>query len=356
MKQAYREAWEQVSLSPAADRRIMEALAQAQNQTQHQPRPAPVRRRRRGLRLALAALAAALLLSCGAMALGGFNYEEISESLRLLLGIDGGAVPDYIHYDTVTEAENARYADVHHSGTGEVYASAGSSVYSESFLTVELWLSTVTEEQFESYVWRVQIQGAEEEGYIPAQAVRCQSGRWAVIRVTIFRESIQSDSLRLTVYGGTESEEGSRFSIQWVGTASVDVPAADESVYIPLEGLPFENQETGETGQLTGAEIHTGCLILYYYIDGIYDLERQYFQGTQNQGYLAWQNSALEFLSQAGTCLTLADGTELLWLPTGGCMALADDTLMEVMDFADPIDLGEVVSVTIGGETYELAS
>ncbi|MCD8088412.1 MAG: hypothetical protein LUE22_07485 [Oscillospiraceae bacterium] len=348
MKQAYRDAWDQVNLSPAADRRIMEALAQGR------PRPVPVKKRRVALKMTAAFAAAVLLLSCAAMAVGGFSYAEISESLRMLLGIDSGAVPDYIQYDTVTEAANARYADVHHSGAGEVYASAGNSVYSESFLTLELWLSTVTEEQYESYVWRVQLQGAEDAGYIPAEAVSYQSGRWAVVRVTILRESIQSDSLRLTVYGGTESEEGTHFSIERVGTVSVDVPAADESMYLALEGVSFENQETGETGQITGVEVHTGCLILYCHIEGIYDLEQQYFQGTQTQAYLDWQNSALQFLSEAGTYLTLADGTELLWFPTEGCLAIEDDTLMEVMDFADAIDLGDAVSVTIGGETYDL--
>ncbi|MCD8008827.1 MAG: hypothetical protein LUF68_07850 [Clostridiales bacterium] len=347
MNQAYRDAWDQVELSHDADQRIMSAIAQGR------PRPVSMKKRRMALKMTAAIVAAVLALSCAAMAVGGFSYEEISESLRLLLGIDGGAVPEYIQYDTVTEAENARNADVHHSGAGEVYATAGSSVYSESFLTVELWLSTVTEEQYQSYVWRVQLQGAEDAGYIPAEPVCYQSGRWAVVRVTILRESIQSDSLRLTVCGGLETEENT-FTIERIGTVSVDVPATDESVYLALEDISFENRETGETGQLTGVEIHTGCLILYYHIEGIYDMERRYFQDAQAYPkYIDWQNSALRFLSEAGTYLTLTDGTALTWLPTGGCIALPDDTLIEVMYFSDSISPEDVVSVTIGGETYD---
>jgi hypothetical protein len=139
------------------------------------------------------------------------------------------SVPAVRHYDTVTEADNARTSDPYHTGQGEIYVSTVQRLLSQHFLTVDLWVSTVTDDQVsdEQFVWRAQPEGSDD--YLVAQCLTTTDdlstlSGYITLRLILPQEDVADNELHLTVYGGYESDDGTAFDICRAGIVSVTVP------------------------------------------------------------------------------------------------------------------------------------
>jgi hypothetical protein len=349
MNQDYCTAWSQVTLSPEADERIAQALGRSPApKSQHKPP-----------KLLAAALAAVLLLSVTALAAYDFDLGEVSRAFRLLWGMEDTSVPAVRHYDTVTEADNARTSDPYHTGQGEIYVSTVQRLLSQHFLTVDLWVSTVTDDQVsdEQFVWRAQLEGSDD--YLVAQCLTATDDRstlpgYITLRLILPQEDVAGNELRLTVYGGYESADGTAFDIRRAGIVSVTVPPLDESLALTLdEPIPFTNSQTGEAAAITALEVHTTCLVVYAHMDGIYDMMENY--NSDPWAYL-WSQSLNEAL--ANGFVTLESGETVVWLP-GNMLWLPDDTYVCFCQYDVPpdglLDISQAVSITLGGQTFPIS-
>jgi hypothetical protein len=351
MNQDYCNAWSQVTLSPEADERISQALRRS-------PAPTVSKNQRKTAKFLAAALAAVLLLSVTALAAYDFDLGEVSRAFRLLWGMEDTSVPSVRHYDTVTEADNARTSDPYHTGQGEIYVSTGDRLLSQHFLTVDLWVSTVTRDQIldDQFVWRAQLEGSDD--YLVAQCLTVPDdisslSRYITLRLILPQEDIASDELHLTVYGGYESDDGTAFDIRRVGIVSATVPPLDESLAVTLdEPISFTNTQTGESATITALEVHTTCLVVYAHIDGIYDIMEGY---NGDPWAYVWSQSLNDALADA--FVTLENGNTVGWL-SGNMLWLPDDTYVCFCQYDKPpdglLDLSQAVSITLGGQTITI--
>jgi hypothetical protein len=351
MNQNYCDAWNQVTLSPEADERISQALRRS-------PAPTVPKNRHKTPKLLAAALAAVLLLSVTALAAYDFDLGEVSRAFRLLWGIEDTSVPSVRHYDTVTEADNARTSDPYDTGQGEIYVSTGQRLLSQHFLTVDLSVSTVTCDQVldEQFVWRAQLEGSDD--YMVAQCLTTTDdtsslSRYITLRLILPQEDIVDDALHLTIYGGYESDDGTAFDIRRVGIVSVTVPPLDESLAIPLdEPLSFANTQTDETATITALEVHSTCLVVYAHIDGIYDILEGY---NGDPWAYVWPQSLNKALVDG--FVTLENGETVGWF-SGNMLWLPDDTYVCFCQYdVSPdglLDISQAVSITLGGQTIPI--
>lgn len=353
MNEEFYEVWEQIRLSPGADERIYRFL---QDKQELNDEPHLKTKQRRLWKLSIAAVFVLLILTGAVWAVSSLCFSEISEGVRLLNGIEEGQVPEYIQYEDIWKETSACVADPQHTGEGEVYVSVVSSVRSENFLTVDISLWSVTEEQYEDedYVWRVALSGSDEcIVATPVRYTKRYEGGEAVVRVAVMKESITSDMLEMSVFGGYETDLGTGFHILRAGTVNVDVPDTEESTEIYLgEGLTFYNDKTGETGVVAAMEIHADCVIIRCCVEGIYELWEQY---TENDAFRVWNDSLNGFLKDGE--IVLNHGATIP-LGTSTTMCLPDDTWLAVMYFEpifDPIVLETVAYVSIAGSDYEVS-
>jgi hypothetical protein len=351
MNQNYCDAWNQVTLSPEADERITQALRRRSAFSVPKPQ-------HKTPKLLAAALAAVLLLSVTALAAYDFDLGEVSRAFRLLWGIEDTSVPSVRHYDTVTEADNARTSDPYHTGQGEIYVSSGQRLLSQHFLTVDLWVSTVTCDQVldDQFVWRAQLEGSDD--YLVAQCLTVPDdisslSRYITLRLILPQEDIVGNELHLTIYGGYESDDGTAFDIRRVGIVSVTVPPLDESLAITLdEPISFANTQTGETATITALEVHTTCLVVYAHIDGIYNIMENY---NGDPWAYVWSQSLNNALADG--FITLDNGETVVWL-SGNMLWLPDDTYVCFCQYDKPpdglLDISQAVSITLCGQTIAI--
>jgi hypothetical protein len=351
MNQNYCHAWSQVTLSPEADERIAQALRPGSTPTVPKPQ-------RKTPKLLAAALAAVLLLSVTALAAYDFDLGEVSRAFRLLWGIEDTSVPSVRRYDTVTEADNARTSDPYYTGQGEIYVSTVQRFLSQHFLTVDLYVSTVTSDQVsdEQFVWRAKLEGSDD--YLVAQCLTNTDDisslpGYITLRLILPQEDIVGDELHLTIYGGYESDDGTAFDIRRAGIVSVTVPPLDESLAVTLdEPISFTNSQTGESATITALEVHTTCLVVYAHIDGIYDIMESY---NGDPWSYVWSQSLNQALADG--FVTLENGETVVWL-SGNMLWLPDDTYVCFCKYDVPpdglLDISQAVSITLGGQTIAI--
>lgn len=322
--------------------------------------------------LIAAAVAAALLVSV--LAASGYSFAEFPAGVRKWLGLTDEPVPGYVTYDIVNIASNARTTDVDHDGDGEMYASSGEIVRSENFVMVYVSVSTVTREQYENYVWRAQIDG--EDGWAVAE-LRGGDGSayhedkagiqrsWLSLRISFLLDPEVTDTLHVTICGGTESEDGRTFNVERIGIFSVDPGVVSETVTVDFgDGIPFTNSVSGAPGTITGADISAERIIWYYEADGLYDLyritygdRREMLQDGEwpalNKELMGWLNGSDKVIMSATVNYT--DGKYPYPLIGERDGFFEDDTGMIMKDnLLDLIDMDALESITVAGETYPI--
>ncbi len=209
-------------------------------------------RRKRRLRTAAIAAALAALLAVGAAAAKQIGFDELPALLRRCFGIDG-TVETGLRYDRVTEAPDARTADVGGRAAGELSVTRGTALRSESLYVIDLYVSAVTSEQLTDLVWRVRERGGETW----AAEVLEDRGGWAALRAafpaSVFDGGAEAE---LELCCGAESADGSTFEIQRVGIFR-PLPIAYQAAAELSCDLPLT-----ETAALTGIEFSSSHLIL----------------------------------------------------------------------------------------------
>lgn len=348
MFEEYRKDWSGITLSGEADERIRRMLEENIAEK-------PVKIPPKVWKTVLIAAALCVLLIGSVWGVSGFNFSEISQTIRIMNDIESGAVLSYRSYETVTVEESALYTDVHHEGKGELYLN--DTVYhSENLITIYLYIHAVTKGQYESYDWRAQIEGREE--YIVVEPVEDRTGRKeAVMRLAILAEEDVPESFRLTVYGGHETENGSGFCILRQGYTTVDVPAKDEMVELVFEdGIELWDEESGISAAITKAEVHNQQLILYYHVPGMDDMWERADGNWNDPEALKWMNGLLDMSRDIEVVFT--DGTRMPWLPSSVGTHLPGDVYIDGMTWGSSIfskyKLEDVESVIIAGEVYEI--
>lgn len=263
-------------------------------------------RRKRRLRTAVLAAALAALLAVGAAAAKQIGFDELPALLRRCFGI-GGAAETGLRYDRVTEAPDARTADVGGRAAGELYITRGTALRSENLYVIYLYVSTVTGEQLTGLVWRVRERGGET--WTAAEVIEDRGG-WAALRtalpVSIFDGGAEPE---LELCCGAESEDGSAFEIQRVGVFR-PLPIAYQTAAEIGCDLPLT-----ETAALTGIELSSGHLILR--IDAP-SLVAGFGALTANRSpTLLEEANALDAVLYRAV-LRFADGGETRFFPSGG--------------------------------------
>ena len=342
MFERYKEDWQAIALPVEADERICRAL---------EFHAAPEKRANgKAWKIAFAAALLCVFLVGGVCAVSGFNFSEIPESFRLFYGIETGVVPDYVSYETVTVEASSVYSDVRHEGVGEIYLGAD-AIQTENLVVVSGSITTVTEEQYENYVWRAQLEGQEE--YIPLEVLGGMYHGILRFRLTILKAEWEPPrSLRIMVYGGYESEDGKEFHVLRQGYMNVDIPAEVEiKVIVPETPIELQDEETGISGEIIKMEIHNDRLVLYYHVPGLDDMRERVEENSNDPESLKWQNAILHMTQAEGVCSTFASGEELPWLPTGPSVYEAGDVLRVSQYF---LSLSDVESITVGDEVYEI--
>ena len=342
MFKSYREDWQTIALPPEADERICQAL---------EFHATPGGRPNRWVwKIAFAAVLLCVFLVGGVCAVSGFNFSEIPESFRTFYGIEAGVVPDYVFYEKVTIEEYSVYSDVRHEGVGEIYLGAD-AIQTENLVVVSGNITTVTAEQHENYVWRAQLEGQEE--YIPLDVSGEMYHNCLHFRLTILKEEWEPPkSLRITVYGGYESEDGKEFHVFRQGYMNVDIPAEMQiKVVVPETPIALRDEETGIAGAIIKMEVQNDLLVLYYHVPGLDDMRNCVNENRNDPEFLKWQNAIMHMTQAVGFCTIFASGEQLPWLPTGPSVYETGDILRESQSF--PV-LSDVVSISIGGMVYEI--
>lgn len=229
------------------------------------------------LRIAVLAATVCLALSVSVLALSGrFDYAEILPTLRQLLGIEAGEVTDYICYDAVTEADDARWAYSSRSVIGELYVMNGRSVVSENLLTAELFVSCITRNQFETADWRVSVAGTdnwylvEPTAYYPYPGMLIGSTKqeldcgWGTFRLALFPEHLPDGERGYELCCGTESEDGKAYHIERSGVFSLETPAYRPTLSAEFSpGIPVSDRSgVPELGTIEAVEITADYMIL----------------------------------------------------------------------------------------------
>lgn len=343
MFEEYRKDWMDIALPAEADERIRRVLAA-------HGKNLPVSVPQRVWKMVLAAAVLCVLLVGGVLAASGFNFSEIPESIRLFYGIENGIVPNYVFYDSVTVEEGSNYSDVQHEGVGEIYLGAD-AIQTENLVVVNGSITTVTQEQYENFVWRARIEGLE--AYIPLEVLEGMYHRALRFRLTIFKDEWEPPkSLRITVYGGYESEDGKEFHVLRQGYMNVEIPAEMQvKVIVPDTPIQLQDEETGISGEIVKMEIHNDQLVLYYHVPGLDDMRVRVEQNSNDPEALKWKNAIMHMTQSQGFCVTFESGEEVPWLPTGSCAYEPGDMLRESQRFGD---LSDMVSITVGDEVYEV--
>lgn len=342
MLEKYKEDWLDIDLPQEADERIFRVLEDyaARNR----------KSKGRAWKIVFMAAALSVLLLGGVCAVSGFNFSEIPESLRNLYGIEDGPVPDYIFYEKVVVEKSAVYSDAQHEGVGEIYLGAA-AIQTENLVVMSGSISTVTQEQFESYVWRAQVEGRKE--YVPLELMENMQHNAPRFRLTLVKDEWElPKSLRITVYGGYESADGKEFYVFRQGRMNVDIPAETQvKVIVPETPVELRDEETGISGEIIKLEVHNDLLVLHYRVPGLDNMWARVDGNRNDPEALKWTNAIMYMTQDAGFCTTFESGEELYWLPTGPGVYESGDILRESQSF--PV-LSDVMSIVIGDQVYEL--
>lgn len=263
-------------------------------------------RRKRRLRTAVLAAVLAALLAVGAAAAKQIGFDELPALLRRCFGIEGTAETG-LRYDRVTEAPDARTADVGGRAAGELYITRGTALRSENLYVLDLYVSAVTGEQLTDLVWRVRERGGET--WTAAEVIEDRGG-WAALCAALPASIFDGDAEpELELCCGVESEDGSAFEIRRVGVFR-PLPIAYQAAAEISCDLPLT-----ETAALTGIELSSSHLILR--IDAP-SLVAGFGALTANcsPALLEEANALDAVLFRA--VLRFADGGETRFFPSGG--------------------------------------
>jgi hypothetical protein len=170
----------------------------------------------------------------------------------------------------------------------------------------------------------------------------------------------------LTLFGGTESDDGKAFHVERIGVFAVEPGTVSETVTVDFgDGIAFANAETGETGTITGADIFSDRMIWYYRADGLYDLYSIAYGNrrdelsndewpARNKLLMGWENGMQRAIRDAG--LHFADGTYRGNLIGEIGRFFEDDTAVKVVCWGvfSPVDTDALESITVAGVTYPI--
>lgn len=346
----YAQAAAQIHMEENAAVRIYQALERAAAQPCSPARQGGNRGLGAGL---LAAVLAVFLLAGIALAAEGAGI--LPETLRHWFGVAADAAPESVTYETVTEAEDARWADIYREGKGELYASAGRTVPGAEYQVTRVSVTTVTQEQYEQYTWLVRQKDSDVWYRAEPAAEDVSPYGGAVFRVLL--PASQDGTLSMEICGGYESEDGSAFEICRLGIFSLNTVAYVPGVHADIggQGIAFTNEETGETGYVTDIEVYHQLIVIRCHVPGIYetslrcDLEGMY-------ALIAWQGS----LHSESFSFTCADGKRCIAsqsYSSGGEEWLSGDEWLIMYEDrygVDSIYPENFVSVTVLDETYEM--
>lgn len=334
--------------------------------------------RMRKKRIFSLALAAALILGLGtaAYAISVSIHRQRQEELRQELKIDENHVADYVEYP-VAEAPEDAPADG---------ATLLSAMNDGEFQHVWVVLNDVTPEMLARLEFSEQVDWEGEK--LPANG-----HRYAEILATLdgnsfffvsshkFRDGYDPGSRTLTVSSAIpldELEEGQRVSLRFVlmdvidyemdrseaepvcELGSVEIERTGQTirtVWFP-EPIPFENGDYG-AGEFLGAEISASGVNWILRHDGASEMYRSH-EFADEEELRAFQAMELSWLAviediERGAFLTFADGSSVeVWLPLSSINA-GNNIVKDVCRFEGrTIDPGQLVSITIGGQTFEI--
>lgn len=292
-------------------------------------------------------IAAALLLLCAACAVvvRTLSFGQFTPAMRALLFLEAAEeVPASVEYESVTETESARYADVSHEGRGELYMSA-SIRRSEDILLVSLMVSTVTSEQTEELVWRAREVGGDTYYIVEKQGERTDGSCW--FQMAMPTRALENKTLNMELCAGTESADGSCYQIERVGVFHLEVGEWESVLAYDFDPAVELYDESGTEilGWLKHAEWNDGLLLVEIEYNGTAPDEEDMAE------LLAWGNGirpqlcgSLSVVFASGESLPLyyADG---LW--RGNCYMLSLD-LPPRLENEQPAALG------VNGTEYAL--
>lgn len=325
------------------------------------------------------ALAAALILALGtaAYAIGVNIHRQRQEELRRKLEIDENNITDYVEYPIIDEPEEAPAEGV----------TLLSTMNDGEFQRCWVVINGVTPEMIESLK-------ASEQVDWEGRALPANGHRYCTVSATIDGENFFDTMPHLNVLDGydpvsrtlttecdlpvRELAQGQKATLRFIIAEIIDYEMDHSEAEIMCElgsvevertvqtvrtvwftkPVTFENGAYGK-GEILGAEISASGLNWILRHDGVSQMYRshEFADETERLAYLELERSWLTAIEKVerGAVLTLSDGSSRevgLSLsssqPEGG---IVKDNCKFI---SGTINIDEVVSVTVGGQTFEL--
>lgn len=366
------------ALNALDDRYIAEALRYAPEETAGSPERIG---KMNSKRIVTLALAAALILALGATAwaLGMSIHRQRQEELREELRVDENHVEDYVEYPVPEDP-----AEMSESGVTLL-----STMNDGEFQNFWVVINGVTPEMIERmsapiledrdgtplgendhrYCWIWCSYDGESwcdvwpEGGHNTQSLRdaydAETGTLTMRTAIVLDRMPEQAELRFVVldiidYGDAHYSDG---ELVWeLGSVSVERTGQTlRTVWFP-EPVSFENGEYG-TGEFLGMEISASGVNWIIRHDGASEIyhPHEFSSEEERQNYLELEQSwitACEKVERTAV-LHFADGSSMAVNPPLSS-ELVGDMVKDKCIFSHTIDLSQVVSVTIGGETFEI--
>ena len=194
------------------------------------------------------------------------SFDEIPFALRQWLNIEGEYPDVYSSYKEINKLQDAQTADISRSAEGEIYISKGSSIRSEHLFVMEIRISTITQEQFDSFDWRAQVENNEQWLRIEPLSYVYQGATlsgWGTFRLVLSENELKSNSLDIKVYGGIESSNGKHYDILRCGNFSLDIPDYMGNILPEYSlGVLLEDDDGLELGEVKSIEVSDGYVIM----------------------------------------------------------------------------------------------
>jgi len=299
----------------------------------------------RARRLSRTMLIAAILiaaLSISAIAIGQSIAAQKQAELRNKLNIDGKEIPEYIEY-------NSEEPDGKTSGYGvEVL----SSMQDNTFVWYYLLISPISKEQVEYTTWWVQREGQAGNRVADFVEEYDEQSQSLMIKVPLMVNTdagfYENETDPVTFYlkrgywtdGRFEELDRTTFEI-----IPNFITIVSEIKYFDLGGIEFTNGSTGEIGRIIEARVTSGG------IEWVYECNFEADdQGRLSQSAVHWVNALEGVIRDA--VMNFSDGStkgEMI----GERTIVEGDTLIDnALFLGSPIDINDIMSITIGGETY----
>lgn len=330
-------------------------------------------------RILTLALAAALLLALGtgAYALSMSIQQQRQEELRQELHIDENHVTDYVEYPVVDELEEAPTEGV----------TLLSAMNDGDFQRVWVVINGVTPEMIERLQsseqvdWEGKVLPANGHRYCIIYATMDGESYFDAMNPLQFQDGYDPESQTLTTECAIplhELEQGRKVPLRFVMAECIDyemdhseaelvcelgsveverTSQAVRTVWFP-EPVTFENGAYGK-GEFLGAEISASGVNWIIRHDGVSQMyrSREFADDAERQAYLELEQSWLTAIEmvERGAVLTLADGsTREVGLPLRSSQP-EGDLVKDICRFSqETINVDQVVSITIGGQTFFL--